>query len=72
VPSLPEDEDSEDVYTPGDSSDSEFGSGDEPNFRRYGLSPERVYVIPNAIVANQFKPSESLPTGDKGKCLSWP
>ena len=62
-----DEEDSDNDFTSNDRPAGASTNGDEPSFRRYGLAPDRVYVIPNAIVSDQFKPSDSLPTGDKGR-----
>ena len=59
----------------GDPSDEEVDSDDTSSFnhqdheqainRKFGLDPGRIYVIPNAVVTDKFRPSLRKQT-DKG------
>ena len=46
-------------------SSSDYQDQEQPINRKLGLDPGRIYVIPNAIVADKFKPTPQEQT-DKG------
>jgi hypothetical protein len=59
----------DDDYDDSDSASSTECQDHERPVSKFGLDPGRVYVIPNAIVADKFKPSPQGQTGKGGNKL---
>lgn len=60
------DEDDEDS---DGASSTDYQDHEQPINRKLGLDPGRIYVIPNAIVADKFKPTPQEQTDEGTGCV---